>query len=219
MSRTIVAAVAVIAPLFVACGGGSAPRDPEPEAAAPTDSAPEQPQRREPAGGPGAPLLSSSGQPVSSGSAPLNELHFDLPDGWRSEPPANTMRIAQAKVPGAGGDGELAVFFFGPGGGGGTQANLDRWIGQMDVAPGAAPEQESFAANGLTVTWIDVAGTLKASSMMGTGPATDQPGYRLYGAVVEGPGGPWFFKLTGPEATLGEQRDGFLAMLASVRAQ
>jgi hypothetical protein len=165
-------------------------------------------------------LLSSSGQPVSSGSAaPASELRFDLPAGWRSEPPANTMRIAQAKVPGAGGEGELAVFFFGPGGGGGTQANLDRWIGQMDVAPGAAPQQESFDANGLSVTWIDVAGTLKASSMMGSGPATDQPGYRLYGAVVEGPGGPWFFKLTGPEATVAAARESFLAMLASVRAE
>jgi hypothetical protein len=43
------------------------------------------------------------------------------------------------------------------------------------------------------------------------------PDARLLGAVVEGPGGPWFFKATGPDSTLGPQRDAFLAMLKSVR--
>ena len=40
------------------------------------------------------------------------------------------------------------------------------------------------------MTWIDVSGTLKPSSM-GMGPSTDQPNSRLFGAVVEGPGGPF----------------------------
>ena len=73
-----------------------------------------------------------------------------------------------------------------------------------------------FDVNGFRVTWIDVSGTLLPSNM-GTGPATEQPNSRLFGAVVEGPGGPWFFKATGPEATLAAERENFLKMLRSVR--
>ncbi len=96
-------------------------------------------------------------------------------------------------------------------------ANIQRWIEQMDVAPGTSPRPESFEANGYRISLIDVSGTLKPS-MMGTGPETPQPNSRLLGAVVEGPGGPWFFKATGPEATLGPQREAFLAMLRGLRA-
>jgi hypothetical protein len=35
--------------------------------------------------------------------------------------------------------------------------------------------------------------------------------------VVEGPGGPWFFKATGPQSTLGEEREAFREMLGSIR--
>jgi hypothetical protein len=40
---------------------------------------------------------------------------------------------------------------------------------------------------------------------------------RLIGAVVEGPGGPWYFKLTGPDATVTAQKEAFLAMLRAVK--
>jgi hypothetical protein len=109
------------------------------------------------------------------------------------------------------------VFFFGPGGGGGVDANIERWIGQMDRPDSAAPARETFDANGLRVTAIDLSGTLKASTI-GSFPTTDQPGYRMLAAVVEGPGGPWFLRAVGPEATMAEQREAFLAMLRGVRA-
>jgi len=54
---------------------------------------------------------------------------------------------------------------------------------------------------------------------MGTGPTTEKPGSRLLGAVVEGPGGPWFFKAAGPDATLSAEKDNFLKLLHSVRAK
>jgi hypothetical protein len=110
------------------------------------------------------------------------------------------------------------VFFFGQGGGGGVEANIQRWIDQMEVPAGSNPAPETFDANGYRVTWIDVSGTLKPSGM-GMGPTTEQPGSRLLGAVVEGPGGPWFFKATGPGSTLSAERDNFLGMLKSVRAR
>lgn len=164
---------------------------------------------------PGAPApISSRGEPV--GQAQEGTIQFAIPANWQQQQPSNQMRMAQATIPGAGGPGDFVVFFFGPGGGGGVEANIQRWIEQMTPAPGSNPQPETFEANGFRVTWIDVAGTLLPSNM-GTGPATEQPDSRLYGAVVEGPGGPWFFKVTGPEATLAAERENFLQMLRSVR--
>jgi hypothetical protein len=165
--------------------------------------------------------ISSRGQAVPSGGAADSQqgagLDFDMPQGWTDEPPSSSMRMAQATIPGPGGPGSLAVFFFGPGGGGGVEANIQRWIEQVEVS--GQPKQETFeTANGYRVTWVDVAGTVKPS-MMGTGPTEPQPNSRLLGAVVEGPGGPWFFKATGPEATLTPQREAFLGMVRSVRPE
>jgi hypothetical protein len=51
------------------------------------------------------------------------------------------------------------------------------------------------------------------------GPGSARPNYRLLGAVVEGPLGPWFFKATGPDETLSAERSTFLAMLRTMRAK
>jgi hypothetical protein len=128
------------------------------------------------------------------------------------------MRIAQARIPGNAGSGELAVFHFGAGQGGGVDANIDRWVQQMEVPPNESPKRDSFRVGDFAVSWVEVGGTLKAGSM-GMGPQTAQSNYRLLGAVVEGPQGPWFFKATGPDETLRTERAAFLAMLRTVRAK
>lgn len=195
--------------------GTPAPPAPSAESAA---AAPQAPASQDPA--PIGPM-SSSGKVLGSGggaSAQPAGLDFDLPDGWQSEAPATKMRFAQASIPGSGGPGQLAAFYFGPGQGGGVEDNLQRWTGQMKVAEGSQPQRGTFEANGFRITWLDVAGTLLPSGM-GMGPTTEQPGSRLLGAVIEGQGGPWFFKVTGPDATIAPQREAFLAMLRSVRAR
>jgi hypothetical protein len=42
-------------------------------------------------------------------------------------------------------------------------------------------------------------------------------GYRLLGAIVEGPDGDIFFKLTGPAKTVAAAQDEFQAMLKSIK--
>jgi len=164
--------------------------------------------------------ISSHGDVVADVTSPQAQgegsLDFDVPAGWQSQPPSSNMRVAQAAIPGPGGSGEFAVFYFGPGGGGPVEANIDRWVGQMEAAE--KPTPETFEANGYKVTWIDVQGNLKASSM-GMSPSPAQANARLFGAVVEGPGGPWFFKATGPDATMAPAREAFVAMLKSVRGK
>jgi hypothetical protein len=143
-------------------------------------------------------------------------LHVELPPGWTSVPPTSSMRVAQVMIEGPGGPAELAVFHFGAGQGGDVEANIQRWMAQIAPQAGTTPRREVFESNGLRITWLDAEGTLQGSTT-GMGPATPQPGWRLLGAVVEGEGGPWFFKATGPDLTLAGQRLAFRGMLQRAR--
>jgi hypothetical protein len=155
--------------------------------------------------------------PASGPAAGDTKLQFDLPKAWAAETPGSSMRLAQASIPGPAGPGELGVFYFGNGQGGKVEDNLQRWTDQMEAGPGTPkPERGTLTANGLKITWVDVHGTLKPSSM-GMGPSSPVTDARLLGAVVEGSGGPWFFKATGPDKTLAPQRDAFFTMLKSAR--
>jgi hypothetical protein len=126
------------------------------------------------------------------------------------------MRLAEAEVAGSTGPAVLTVFFFGAGGGGGVEANLQRWAGQIEPDQGTEARRARFTVDGFTISTIEVTGTV-LPSRMGTGPSEPEPGSKLLGAVIEGPGGPWFFKLTGPEATVTEAAPAFDAMLRSIR--
>ncbi|MEM6796015.1 MAG: hypothetical protein AAF725_18715 [Acidobacteriota bacterium] len=170
-------------------------------------------------------MTSRGGGSAATAPAPGNGLAivapgagFTLPENWISETPASSMRLAQAQIPGAAGPGQLTVFYFGPGGGGGVEANIQRWIGQMEISSSSPPVRESFAHGQFRISWVDVEGTLLPSTM-GIGPTEPQPGSRMLGAVVEGVQGPWFFKATGPSATLDAQREAFLTMLRSATPQ
>jgi hypothetical protein len=144
-------------------------------------------------------------------------LHVELPAGWKSVPPASSMRAAQAIIEGPGGPAELAVFHFGAGQGGDIEANIQRWMTQIVPQPGTSAQREAFeAGDGLRISWVDAEGTLQGGPM-GMGPTTPQPNSRLLGAVVEGDGGPWFFKATGPDLTLAAQRLAFRGMLQRAR--
>lgn len=141
-------------------------------------------------------------------------LRFEIPVAWNPTVPKSKMRAAQVAIPGAGGEAELAVFHFGEGQGGRVEDNLVRWISQIELRKGEGPQREAFESGQFAVTMISAAGTLKAGGM-GMGPKEAQPNSMLLAAVVEGPGGPWFFKATGPEKTLAPQRAAFLAVLKS----
>jgi hypothetical protein len=111
------------------------------------------------------------------------------------------------------------VFYFGPGQGGDVGANVKRWIGQFDSATGGPAQNARISkstVSGLPVTRIDVAGTYKSSGgpMMQAGAA--KPGYRLLGAIVEGPEGAIFFKFVGPAKTVAARQTEFDGVLKSV---
>jgi hypothetical protein len=134
------------------------------------------------------------------------------------------MRQAQFLLPrveGDGADGELVVFYFGPGQGGSVDANIDRWVGQFGQPDGSASKDKAKTSRnqiaGMQVTFVDLNGTYQAPIMPGAPERHNSPGYRLLAAVVETPDGPWFFKLVGPEKTIGKWAESFDQFIRSVK--
>jgi len=157
-------------------------------------------------------LLATVSAPSRGAVIDAAGLKLTIPTGWRSETPTSSMRAAQVVVPGAQGEGQLTVFHFGAGGGGGVDANLDRWLSQVVLDPGTQPKREVIEAPPLKIHFVDASGKITASRV-GSFPAEDQAGWRLFGAVIEAEGGPWYLRLVGPKDSLEAQRDAFLKML------
>jgi hypothetical protein len=138
-------------------------------------------------------------------------LNWTAPSSWKSAG-ERPMRLATYQVAD---EGECGVYYFGQGQGGGVQANIDRWIGQFQQ-PEGKPKVEKRTIHGLQVTTVDVSG---AYTGMG-GPRAPQgppkPGYRLLGAVVEGPQGSVFFKFTGPSKTVAQNQAAFEKLLSTL---
>ena len=161
---------------------------------------------------------------VSAGPATASAagLKFEAPSTWISEAPSSSMRLAQYRLPGLEGDpedAELAVFYFG-GQGGSVQANVDRWIGQFsnpDGSPVTDPRVSERNANGVPLTIVDVRGTYHQSQGPMMAQTTAKENYRMLAVVAEGPAGPTFFKLTGPQPTVDHFEESFNSFLDTLR--
>ncbi len=147
-------------------------------------------------------------------------LVWDAPKSWVAQPPANPMRRAQYKVPGAAGDGELVVFYFGPNQGGPPLDNAQRWAMQFAQPDGADPLSALKTRNGdihgIPALFVETTGTYNPGTMSGA-PAATKENWALLGVVAEGGDANWFFKFTGPKATIEAERAAFEAMIGSVR--
>ena len=139
-------------------------------------------------------LLAAAGSAVGQPT-----LHYDAPDDWIEQPAESPMRVN----------------------GGSVEANLQRWIGQMEQPDGRSSFEVAsttgFEANGLAVTVLDVPGIYVAAVSPGSATRLSKPNFRLMAAVVETPIGPYFFKLTGPDRTVARWDHRFTAFLRSVR--
>ncbi len=131
------------------------------------------------------------------------------------------MRAAEYGIPRAPGDGsdaDCTVITFGPRQGGSIDDNVDRWVRQFNPLT-SPPKKTSSRAGGMTVTRVEVAGAYHPMMMPGAAAApSTETNARLVGAIVEAPSGLWFFKLTGPSATVHAAEGEFDKMIESVRA-
>ena len=134
-------------------------------------------------------------------------LEWTAPSDWRQQT-ASVMRKGSYAVPGAGGEADLSITAF-SGEVGGELANVNRWRGQVGLAPLAESELAStitrLNSHGLTLSVVDLAS--------GTG-----LGDRIVAAIVPYNGATWFFKLTGPNALVSAAKPKFLEFLGTVHA-
>lgn len=154
---------------------------------------------------------------------PIEELEYRAPEGWVEETPSSAMRRGQYRLPRAEGDhedAEVAVFYF-EGQGGSVQANVDRWLGQFTKEDGSPADDVAQVSrrqvDSLQVTVVDVSGTYQPAMGPMTARTEPRPHYRMLAAVVETPGGPWFFRLTGPERTVSQWEESFHSFLEGIR--
>ena len=146
-------------------------------------------------------------------------LRWTAPAGWKSggAQPLRAATYTIAPAPGDKASAECGVYFFGAGQGGSVDANIERWKGQFQGSGGqpAAAQVATRTLRGLKMTTIDASGAYSGMS----GPVTATPqwvaGYRLLGAIIEGPGGNVFVKFTGPAKTIAANQQKFEQLLAS----
>src|SRR6266498_5920245 len=150
------------------------------------------------------PLLLASGRGIWAADAPatfkVSEFTFTRPANWEWVESASQMRKAELKVVDekTKTKAEVVFYHFGQGGAGGTQANVDRWLGQFyEPRDKINAKTEEANVGKHKVTYVSAEGTYK-SGLPGGAP-TPAPNYALLGAIIEASEGNVFVKMTGPK--------------------
>ncbi len=141
-------------------------------------------------------------------------LTFKTPAPWKTVPTSSPMRAGTLHFPVEGSEAPLeAVFYyFGPGQGGDTEANIARWLGQFEGAPES--KREELAAGDKKVALVVAHGTYLDGPPFG-GTKTPRPDYSLLGAIVPAADANVFIKLTGPKDAVAKVLEAFKTLATS----
>lgn len=139
---------------------------------------------------------------MAEAAAAAPGLTYSIPEGW-TDAGATGMRKANLRVEDEHGTTEITALTF-PGDVGGLLANINRWAGQigMDAITEAQLPEVTAPAN------ISGHGGLYVS--------LPGPERSILGGILPFHGDTWFFKMTGPAATITEQEAAFKVFLDSV---
>ncbi|MCC6523082.1 MAG: hypothetical protein IT373_10510 [Polyangiaceae bacterium] len=143
------------------------------------------------------------------------DIAWDAPAGWEVIPAEGAFRKAAYRVPRAPGDtadGELTVVVAG----GGVGQNIERWKSQFELEPTDPLKVDERQIAGMKLTLVELHGAFKGSGMPGE-KTEPRPGWAMLAAVVPTRPQAYFFKLTGPRATVEAAKAGFDALIASLR--
>jgi hypothetical protein len=140
--------------------------------------------------------------PPQTASAPT--IKWTTPEGWTEIPPSS-MRYASFSAPGEdGGKVDISIVTF-PGDGGSDADNINRWRGQMGLAPvdtnAVTAQVTPLKTEDMTFSSIDIAGNKT----------------RTIAAWTRRDGRVWFFKATGPTAAIEKEKPNFVKFIESVR--
>ena len=141
--------------------------------------------------------------------SPGNPARWTKPDGW-SEQPLSEMRLGSFKVDGPNAtSADVSVTAF-PGDAGGLISNINRWRGQLQLAP----LEEDQLSQSLQRTEVENVPTYLVDFQ--TAGNASKPS-RILGAVLQTADRTWFVKMTGPPELIENQRQKFLDFVKSFR--
>ncbi len=161
------------------------------------------------------------GHPPISGSMPAPDLDapvtvsigWDVPDGWAAGK-RRPMRIVTLL---SGKDRTVECYISELGGlGGGLEANLTRWSGQM--GQGALSAEDIAALPTLSVLGQEVPVLAVDGDYRGMG-GTSRAGSTLLGVVANHGSKTYFIKMIGPREEVAKQREAFNAFCTSLRVK
>jgi hypothetical protein len=204
----------LLLPLGAACS--RSPSEP------PASLDPQPPHASSASSSPAAPIAPLPKAPPAGAAAASDghlALRWDDPPRWKRRTPSTPMRKVEYMIPRAPGDSEDAECFvitFGPSQGGGVDENIERWVKQLQPVTSAV-DRGKRTVNGMTVTRVEVAGTYTPMAMPSMPASPPRTGSRLVGEIVEAPSGAWFFKMTGPDATVKAAARELDSLIDSVR--
>jgi len=144
----------------------------------------------------------TSSGPVSHEGQPK----WQVPAGWH-EVPAGQFLLAKFMLAGDGGAAAAVNVSMSAGDGGGLDANVNRWRGQLGLAP---------SPDSLTTPIVVAGGKASLVDMIGTDVRTSQP-TRLVGVIVSQSDRTWFYKLMGDAKVVESQKDAFTQFVQGVK--
>jgi hypothetical protein len=170
---------------------------------------------------PAAPVAAPSSKPAAAKPAAAPKpaakvLEWDDPKGWKRVPPTSSMRYASYLIPPAQGEKEVAelnVFVLG----GDIDSNIQRWIDEFKGYDPRTLFRADRVVNDMTEAVVEIP---KGTFSGGMNADVESENFGLLGGIVVTPeNSTYFFKLTGPAATVKAARDSFYALLDSVRLE
>lgn len=146
----------------------------------------------------------------------LGSMYMKGPESWVRKPLASAFLLAEFSLPRAEGDprdGRLTVTSVG----GSVEANVDRWREQFGGKP-EKESQEEIDVGGVPVVLVDFSGTYNGQhgGMGQAAPAAEPTASRMRAAIFSVKGHQFIIKCTGPEKTMDQHADAFLAFINSL---
>ncbi len=146
---------------------------------------------------------------AAANAGPLT-VQWTAPPGWETQP-ATGFRKGSFLYHGPDGQqADISVISF-PESAGGLLANINRWRGQLKLAPVSdiAEAATPMSVAGHPLSFVDI---VSDQPMLDGGLKS-----RVLGGILETPGETWFFKMTGPDQLVASQRDTFRQFLANIQ--
>ncbi|MFO1478120.1 MAG: hypothetical protein U1F98_15900 [Verrucomicrobiota bacterium] len=157
---------------------------------------------------PGHPDVGGAAMPSGGGTA-LPTLSWTLPSGWEQQTPGE-MRVASFSVKADGKQADVSVVPL-PGLAGGDLPNVNRWRGQVGLGPISADDlkaqSQSVEVGGLPAELYDQGGK---------SPSSGDP-MRILAVILHRDDMAWFFKMTGDDALVAQQKSAFVDFLKSLQ--